>query len=139
MNNKVHKCVDCDKIFNDIIAFEIHNTNCIFYNYKKIHLLKNINNEYIKVIIQILSTISKYDITNYDFISTKQILSNIIFKSNNIIFQDIYNMISSLKIDYISYNDLMHKLSLYFSITNQELELLIICYKTCQKNKICLY
>jgi hypothetical protein len=138
MNNKVHKCVDCDKIFNDIIAYEIHNTNCIFYNYKKIPLLKNINNEYIKVIIQILSTISKYDITNYDFISTKQILSNNIFKSNNVIIQDIYNMISSLKIDYISYNDLMRKLSVYFSITNQELELLIICYKTCQKHKICL-
>ena len=90
--------------------------------------------ECIEPIIKILSVISRYDINNIDFINLNDILINSLFKDNNIIFQNIYNTLNNLKIDYISYNELMHVISKNVTITDNELNLLIVCYKQCQKN-----
>lgn len=134
VNTKVYLCTGCSQIFSIQKSLDLHYAYCVYYNYKKVTSYNYINNECIESIIKILSVISRYDINNIDFINLNDILTNSIFKDDNIIFQNIYNTLYNLKIDYISYNELMHIISIKFYITANELNLLIICYKQCQKN-----
>ena len=126
-------CHGCNQLFSTQKSVEYHYSYCIYYNYKKLTSYNYVNNEYIKYIIKILSIISYYDISNDKLIITN-ILNNNIFKENNIILQNIYNIINNYNVEYISYNELMHIISLCFSITNKELNILIQCYERCTKN-----
>ena len=134
MNTKVYLCTGCNQLFGIQKPLDLHYEYCVYYNYKKVTTCNYINNECIETIIKILSVISRYDINNIDFIKIKDILNNNIFKNNNNIIQNIYNTLNNLKIDYISYNELMHIISKNVTITDNELNLLIICYKQCKKN-----
>ena len=134
INTKVYLCTGCNQIFSIQKSLDMHYLYCVYYNYKKVTICDYMNNECIEPIIKILSVISRYDINNIDFLNLNDILINSLFKDNNIIFQNIYNTLNNLKIDYISYNELMHVISKNVTITDNELNLLIVCYKQCKKN-----
>ena len=130
MNTKVYLCTGCNQLFGIQKSLDLHYEYCVYYNYKKVTTYNYINNKCIEPIIKILYVISRYDLIDDNFIKIKDILN--IIKYNNI--QYIYNTLNNLKIDYISYNELMHVISKNVNITYNELNLLIVCYKQCQKN-----
>ena len=113
-------CIGCNEIFDIKKSLDLHQIYCIYYNYKKISIYKNFNNEYIKEIINILFEIENYNFIDGNFIKITDIINN--------------NIIKNLKIDYISYNELMHLIAIYFSIEPKEINKIILCYKKCKKN-----
>lgn len=112
-------CIGCNEIFDIKKSLDLHQIYCIYYNYKKISIYKNFNNEYIKEIINILFEIENYNFIDENFIKITDIINN--------------NIIKNLKIDYISYNELMHLIAIYFSIEPKEINKIILCYKKCKK------
>jgi hypothetical protein len=131
--NIIYLCTGCNKIYNTLKSLDSHHLSCIYYNYNNVSSNNYINNEYIYYIIKILFEIENYNMTDDNFIKIKDILSNDIFKSSNIKCQNIYNTINKMKIDYISYNQLMHVITLSFAIRSDEFNLLIKCYNKCKK------
>lgn len=127
-------CIGCNEIFDIKKSLDLHQIYCIYYNYKKISIYKNFNNEYIKEIINILFEIENYNFIDENFIKITDILNNKTFKDHDAKIKNIYKIIKSLKVDYISYNELMHIISICFSIAANELNLLILCHKQCKKN-----
>jgi hypothetical protein len=126
-------CIGCNKVFNKKQYLERHNLYCIYYNYKKISLSNDIDNEMIRNIIKILFEIENNNIIDDNFIKIKDILNLKIFNNHNTKIQNIYNNIKNLQIDYISYNELMHMVTIHFMIKSDELNLLIQCYKNAKK------
>ena len=126
-------CIGCNEIFDIKKSLDLHQLYCIYYNYKKISIYKNFNNEYIKQIINIIFEIENYNFIDENFIKITDILNNKPFKDHDAKIKNIYKTIKNLKIDYISYNELMHLIAIYFSIEPKEINKIILCYKKCKK------
>jgi hypothetical protein len=71
-------CIGCNEIFNIKKSLDLHQLYCIYYNYKKISIYKNFNNEYIKQIINILFEIENYNFIDGNFIKITDIINKCI-------------------------------------------------------------
>lgn len=134
--NIVYICNGCNQRFSSIKSLEKHHLHCILYNYKNLSSYRYINIDYIRSIINILFEFDEYQIQNEDLLLTDVLNSNI-FKNNNL--HNLYIIIEKINTEYIKYNSLMNIISKYFSISINELNLLIKCYKQCKRNLINIF
>lgn len=134
--NIIYICNGCNQRFSSIRSLEKHYLHCILYNYKNLSSYRHINIDYIRSIINILFEFDENNIQNENLLLIDVLNSNI-FKNNNL--HNLYLIIEKMNIEYIKYNSLMNIISKYFSISSDELNLLIKCYKQCKKNLINIF
>jgi hypothetical protein len=131
-------CSGCNKSFKSTKSLEFHYEYCIYHNYKKNYPLY-ISNESIKFIIELLNTLSLYNVESNDRILISDIKSNLNKMSsirylNNTIYTNILIIFDNINQNYISYNEVLNIISLCFSIQIIDINNIIDTYNNCTSN-----
>lgn len=140
-NNTVlidNACNGCNKSFKSITSLEFHYEYCVYHNYKKNYNL-SISNDSIKFIIELLNSLSLYNIESDDKLLISDIKSNLNKMSsikylNDTIYTNISIILNNINQKYVSYNEVLNIISLCFSIQIIDINNIIDTYNNCTSN-----